>query len=110
MEIIEKKRVSDSVIITKAKLLQFTNNVSNIVSLLGVSTIILPIPEKAKYIVYLFIVSCLIYSSLNGNDTASKIIEARKNKGDIFTRLPNDETLVKLNSSELSEVKNTLGQ
>lgn len=106
MKIIEKKRISDSVIIAKTKLLQLTNNVSNLVSLVGFSSILLPVPEKLKYIFYVFIICCLIYSSIYGNDTALKIIEARKEKGDLFDKnLINTEILVKLTRDEFKTLK-----
>jgi hypothetical protein len=109
MEIIERKRIKDSVIIAKTKLLQLTNNVSNLVSILGLSTILLPIPENVKYVFYLFIIFCLLYSSINGNQIASKIIEERKNKGDLFSINNMDPNiLVKMTNIEYKQVKNTL--
>lgn len=107
MEVIQKKRVSDSVIIAKTKLLQFTNNVSNIVSLLGFSSILFPIPENLKYGVYVFILCCLIYSSNYGNDTAKKIIDERKKKGDLFSKDFSDGSiLAKLSLEEYNSLKN----
>jgi len=106
MEIVQKKRVSDSVIIAKAKLLQLTNNVSNLVSLIGLSSILLPVPEKFKYGFYIFIICCLIYSSFYGNNAATKIIEERKKKGDLFSRDFSDGSiLAKLNLQEYNSLK-----
>jgi hypothetical protein len=113
MILIEKKRVSDSVIIAKARLLQLTNNVSNLVSLLGVSTIMLPINANLKSLCYAFIMFCLIYSTLNGNDTAKKIIEERKSKGDLFTMKDailnnNPSVLAKMTHEELATVRKVI--
>jgi hypothetical protein len=74
--------------------------------LVGFSSILFPIPEKLRYIFYVIIVCCIIYSSVYGNDTAKKIIEERKKKGDLFSKDFSDGSiLAKLNLEEYNSLK-----
>jgi hypothetical protein len=109
MEIIESKRPKDSIIILKTRLLNFTNTITNVVSTIGLTSFLLPIPQELKKYLYIFIIICLIYSSINGNDAAKKIIKERVSKGDIFDpKSVDNNTLVKLSYDELNKIKGIL--
>jgi hypothetical protein len=106
VQVIQPKQLENSKIVKKhTALLNFANNVSNLVTGIGITALMAPIPERYQPLIQLVIFASLIYSSVYGNNEAKTILKESEKKS-YFDRINDlDDVVVKFSKNEFDKLR-----